>query len=855
MTELHTADFLPAFDGLIPAFPAHSLTRKKQILTEGGAWLVEHQEAQHRRYHSFLLYDQDYIQHRQKEAEKDLGEKILDGYYLLNCAKLDDPQDICSVDISNQGLNAAKEDDFDLFINLFHINAAENNLKLECLSAFPMVREIQFQFNSLSKVKISPNHFLHLDTLDLSYNQISHSAILNIGLIERLRVLVLTANEIKTLPSNMAYPAVDNENQVYKRFANLEELYLDNNHLCDLSTFATLGALKKLKYLNLAKNHIYYIPHLRVLGSAIAHVEDFKAQSKSAKSGSIRNKSQRSSAQSQQKMKQDISNSEFGLTKSKITPINQTKTPKRLFDVAHTKDVLHSDDSPDVLEDDTTPDSEISTPEPEDMTPDIRDKKPKSRPDQEEMETGVSRADTPATPGKEPIIHVGSTSALPGGSVKSGMMERDISKSDSPDAIRKNKLDVDAYLISEGKSTAETMYQTAPMPLQQPFPQLQTLILSDNVISEEEGVLACALWPKLCQLVLHNNPVITQCRGLPILLTHELTLRNGITIIRNPPSKVKKPPSVTVSASSRRVKEPPRPLPRQPHPDLLALESAPALALPPSTPGSTIPPITPRTSAPEPATKDQADTEAPDEGVFLTQVDDQEAEQEGEGEEESEPDILSYTASTVNIPDKYKGFEDLVDVEDDPEDYIPEHIQSAVSSLRKALQKTMILPDIYKPVCNSEVLPRKHNYKSCKGQRLLPPAKKLDKDRPIADGLRLLKTQNVTQEGGLSNFMGSDNIRVKRQGKRLLTQIQRRYDKVRSECLQQRSSLLEDIRATDPSLKSSFTLEQMAPSLSILPPRTQASTYDSERVSNTPYTFREEDADDSISRESSQYTL
>ena len=110
-------------------------------------------------------------------------------------------------------------------------------------------------------------------------------------------------------------------------------------------------------------------------------------------------------------------------------------------------------------------------------------------------------------------------------------------------------------------------------------------LIPPSQISEEEGVLACALWPKLCQLVLHNNPVITQCRGLPILLTHELTLRNGITIIRNPPSKVKKPPSVTVSASSRRVKEPPRPLPRQPHPDLLALESAPALALPPSTPG------------------------------------------------------------------------------------------------------------------------------------------------------------------------------------------------------------------------------------------------------------------------------
>ena len=62
-----------------------------------------------------------------------------------------------------------------------------------------------------------------------------------------------------------------------------------------------------------------------------------------------------------------------------------------------------------MLEDDITPESEISTPELEDMTPDIRDKKPKSRPDQEEMETGVSRGDTPATPGKEQIIHVGSS--------------------------------------------------------------------------------------------------------------------------------------------------------------------------------------------------------------------------------------------------------------------------------------------------------------------------------------------------------------------------------------------------------------------------------------------------------------
>ena len=42
------------------------------------------------------------------------------------------------------------------------------------------------------------------------------------------------------------------------------------------------------------------------------------------------------------------------------------------------------------------------------------------------------------------------------------------------------------------------------------------------------------------------------------------------------------------------------------------------------------------------------------------------------------------------------------------------HFQAAVCSLRKALQKTMVLPDIYKPVCNSEKLALKHKYRSCK---------------------------------------------------------------------------------------------------------------------------------------------
>ena len=44
-------------------------------------------------------------------------------------------------------------------------------------------------------------------------------------------------------------------------------------------------------------------------------------------------------------------------------------------------------------------------------------------------------------------------SAIPGGiasggSIKSGMVERDVNKSESPDAIKKNKLNVESYLVS-----------------------------------------------------------------------------------------------------------------------------------------------------------------------------------------------------------------------------------------------------------------------------------------------------------------------------------------------------------------------------------------------------------------------
>ena len=64
------------------------------------------------------------------------------------------------------GLTVAKEDDFDLFTNLFHINAAENNLKLEVYWCFFFLSEY---FNKLIERYLSILNSLSVDFIPKHY--------------------------------------------------------------------------------------------------------------------------------------------------------------------------------------------------------------------------------------------------------------------------------------------------------------------------------------------------------------------------------------------------------------------------------------------------------------------------------------------------------------------------------------------------------------------------------------------------------------------------------------------------------------------------------------------------------------
>ncbi|XP_069891112.1 X-ray radiation resistance-associated protein 1 isoform X4 [Dipodomys merriami] len=72
-----------------------------------------------------------------------------------------------------------------------------------------------------------------------------------------------------------------------------------------------------------------------------------------------------------------------------------------------------------------------------------------------------------------------------------------------------------------------------------PFPELRYLSLAYNKISKEDAVLPVALFPSLCELILHNNPLVSHTRGVPPLLKSFLQERLGIHLIRRKLIKAK----------------------------------------------------------------------------------------------------------------------------------------------------------------------------------------------------------------------------------------------------------------------------------------------------------------------------
>ncbi|KAM6907152.1 X-ray radiation resistance-associated protein 1 [Xenentodon cancila] len=187
--------------------------------------------------------------------------KTLAGNLQIHC--VDEPFQLCSVDISERKLNAVKPEDFKVFENVAYIDASINSLSLGSFGCFAALRELNLSLNGICNMTFDVASFPHLEVLDLSYNSLSPEGILSLGRLPRLKALHLTGNQLRHLPPDLGSPQLPTEG---KPFGVLEALMLDDNKLSS-GVFHSLTNLQRLKYLNLQRNNISEISYMQVTSS------------------------------------------------------------------------------------------------------------------------------------------------------------------------------------------------------------------------------------------------------------------------------------------------------------------------------------------------------------------------------------------------------------------------------------------------------------------------------------------------------------------------------------------------------------------------------------------------------------
>ncbi|XP_060747687.1 X-ray radiation resistance-associated protein 1 [Tachysurus vachellii] len=253
-------------------FPIRSFHQSKE---GAGHWLIAQRVSVEDRYK--ILKQPTSLKHSctrpsgQYECER-LGQRTLkhsgntlNGEILMALHCVDRPSDLCSVDISERKLESVTLEGLEQFDSVAYINASDNFLTLEAFSRFPALRELELLLNGLSTVEVNAVDFPRLEVLDLSYNNLSSSGILAIGLLPRLKVLHLTGNNLQTLPPDMAgsnTPDGDVAPESSTLFQTLEVLMLDDNKLTSC-VFRSLSNLERLQHLNLEGNAISEVPYLQ----------------------------------------------------------------------------------------------------------------------------------------------------------------------------------------------------------------------------------------------------------------------------------------------------------------------------------------------------------------------------------------------------------------------------------------------------------------------------------------------------------------------------------------------------------------------------------------------------------------
>lgn len=246
--------------------------RYRRNKTSEGAWLRSFKKEQNRRFKAFFCNYKTLEdvksevrlpkQLPQSRADEQIKERKVDGFFLLKHCHAEDPSEIFSININDQGFTCACSEDFILFDNVQCVSASENRLELEAFAQFSYLQELQLSLNGLTDLKVKYGDFSYMQYLDLSYNNLSGNCMKKLGLLPNLLTLNLNGNKITEIPTDFAKCFKLSDNERYMRFPRLRILKLDNNKLWHPETFVSLGSLPVLEHLHLEHNLLYYVPQL-----------------------------------------------------------------------------------------------------------------------------------------------------------------------------------------------------------------------------------------------------------------------------------------------------------------------------------------------------------------------------------------------------------------------------------------------------------------------------------------------------------------------------------------------------------------------------------------------------------------
>lgn len=375
-----------------------------------------------------------------------------------------------------------------------------------------------------------------------------------------------------------------------------------------------------------------------------------------------------------------------------------------------------------------------------------------------------------------------------------------------------------------------------------PFPELYSLSIVNNMILDSNCLLACGTWPALKQLIIIGNPLVSMNKGLPTILEQELVKTCGISIIR---CKLITEKKCNIWKKAKEFKKisttPPPTIPKKPI--FLALEAPPSISdissvdhsefseMESISEGST---LSSQTSDNRNEADEIGDEQTNGPAIFMTQpipedhemeeVNDVESVKQSSDEDTPHVDCMRQEMKSIDIyeefhrrrtqeierfkhiPDKYKGFESLLNTEGDSDDDsppLPTNPHSCARVLKYALKNQLMLTNAKKSSSSTSVPTGEYLKKSPSAHQydITPAISTREKEVQLL--LQSMKTHEMSVEMNLEGLISqkkymkslTDSNKKRNEtpsslcvsendGRKLFSELESKYDQVRETSLE-----------------------------------------------------------------------